>query len=91
MRGLPCRLLRKVLQFIFGMSALAGLNIGFIMVLFFLYHQWGVIGVGVGLTLVPPIIICPIWQWIATGYWLTFLCVYVLGFGGIALYTLVED
>jgi hypothetical protein len=52
---------------------------------------WGVIGVGVGLTLVPPIIICPIWQWIATGYWLTFLCVYVLGFGGIALYTLVED
>jgi hypothetical protein len=83
--------MRKVLQFVFGMSALAGINIGFIMILFFLYHQWGAIGVGVGLTFVPPIIICPIWQWIATGYWLTFLLVYGFGFGGMALYKLVED
>jgi len=83
--------MRKVLHFIFGVSALAGINIGFIMILFFLYHQWGAIGVGLGLTFVPPIIICPIWQWIATGYWLTFLFVYVLGFGGMALCKLVED
>jgi hypothetical protein len=83
--------MRKILQFVFGISAFAGLNIGFVMILFFLYHHWGAIGVVVGLTFVPPIIICPVWQWIATGYWLTFLFVYVFGFVGMALYKLVED
>jgi hypothetical protein len=80
----------RALRFFVVVLALAGLNIGFIMTLFFLYHQWGGVGVGVGLTCVPPILVCPIWEWIATGNWLTFLFVYILGFGGLGLWKVLE-
>jgi hypothetical protein len=37
--------MRKVLHFLAGMMALAGINIGSIKILIFLYHQRGGIGV----------------------------------------------
>ncbi len=77
--------MKQVLHFFAGLAAIVGVTVGFIKILIFLYHQWGVLGLGVGLTFVPPIFICPIWEWIATGHWMTFLFIYVLGFGGIAL------
>jgi hypothetical protein len=82
--------MKKALHFFAGITALAGINIGFIMTLFFLYHKWGVVGVAVGFTFVPPLLICPIWEWVATGHWLTFFFVYVLGFGGFAACKFVE-
>ena len=77
--------MRKTLHLIFGLAALAGINIGFIKVIIFLYHQWGAIGIAAGLTFLPPILICPVWEWIATGHYLTFLLVYVVGLGGLGL------
>ena len=83
--------MRKTLHFIFGMMALIGFNVGFIKILIFLYHQWHWIGVAVGFTFVPPIFIGPIWEWIATGHYMTFILIYVLGFGGVGLCKLVEE
>ena len=83
--------MRNILHGLAGMTGVAGINIGFILTLVFLYHQWGAVGVGVGLTFAPPILICPIWEWIATGHWLTFLLIYVLGFGGLGLCKLFEE
>jgi len=82
---------RKVLHFLAGMVALVGINVGFIKVIIFLYHQWGALGVMAGLTFFPPILICPIWEWIATGHWITFLFIYGLGFGGFGLCKLCEE
>jgi hypothetical protein len=81
----------KVIHFIAGISALAGVNIGFIKILIFLYHQWGGIGVAVGFTFLPPILICPIWEWIATGHYMTFVLVYVIGFGGFGVCKFIGD
>jgi hypothetical protein len=81
----------KLVHFLAGMAALVGLNAGFIKILMFLYDQWGVLGVAAGLTFVPPILICPIWEWIATGHWMTFLFIYVLGLGGLGVCKLVEE
>jgi hypothetical protein len=71
--------------------ALVSLNVGYIKILIFLYHQWGALGVLAGLTLVPPILVCPIWEWVATGHWITFLLVYVLGLGGFGLWKLYGE
>ena len=76
---------RGVLRIIAAMMFLAGINIGFIKVLVFLYHQWSWMGVVVGFTFLPPVLICPIWEWIATGGYMTFVFVYLLGLAGIGL------
>jgi hypothetical protein len=85
------RAMRKAIHFIAGITALAGVNIGFIKILIFLYHQWGGIGVAVGFTFLPPIFICPIWEWVATGHYMTFVLVYILGFGGLGLCKYIGD
>jgi hypothetical protein len=59
--------------------------VGFVKVLIFLYHQWGQVGIWIGFTFFPPILICPIWEWIATGHYMTFVFMYILGFGGCIL------
>jgi hypothetical protein len=53
--------------------------------LVFLFHQWSWIGVVVGFTFLPSVFICPIWEWISTGSYMTFIFVYVLGLDGMAL------
>jgi hypothetical protein len=83
--------MRKILSGIAALAAVIGINVGFIKILIFLYHEWHWIGIAVGVTFVPPILICPIWQWIATGHYVTFLLVYVLGFGGYALSKFLEE
>lgn len=70
---------------------LIGINIGFIKVLIFLFHQWGGLGILAGLTLIPPIVICPVWEWVVTGHWVTFLFVYGFGFGGYALVKTLDE
>ena len=83
--------MKRVLVYLAIITALLGFNIGFIRILVFLYRQWGLVGIWAGLTFVPPIIICPIWEWIVTGNGLTFLLVYVLGFGGLGLSKLLVE
>lgn len=83
--------MKKIVHFLAIMAALVGMNVGFVKILIFLYHQWGWLGIGAGFTFVPPIFIVPIWDWVATGHYLTFLLVYLLGFGGIGLWKLTDD
>jgi hypothetical protein len=83
--------MKKVLGYLGLVMFLIGINVGFIKILIFLYYRWGALGIFAGLTLVPPIFICPIWEWIATGHWMTFLFIYGLGFGGLGLLKLCEE
>ena len=71
-------------------AGLISLNIGFVRVMLFLYHQWRLLGVAAGFTFVPPVLIAPIWEWIATGHYMIFVFIYVLGFGGLGLSTFAE-
>ena len=69
---------------------LISLNIGFVRILLFLYHQWRLLGIAIGFTVVPPVLIAPIWEWVTTGHYMTFVFIYLLGFGGLVLSTFSE-
>jgi hypothetical protein len=80
--------MKRFVRSAIGFVPLVGLNWGFIKILIFLYSQWGTAGIWAGFTFLPPIVICPIWQWIETGNYLTFILVYGMGFGGLVLFRL---
>jgi hypothetical protein len=55
-----------------------------VLLVIFLHAQWGAVGLWAGFTFVPPIIICPPWEWFATGNPLTFILIaYAVGVWGL--------
>ncbi len=76
---------RKIFSWIGSVAFLVGLNVGFVKVAIFLYHQWGWLGVAACLTFVPPIIGVPIWEWVSTGHFITFVLVYVVAPAGLGI------
>lgn len=68
-----------------GCAITASVTWGHIRVLIFLYAKFGGLGIWIGLTVVPPILVCPIWEWIAEGTPFTFVLVYVSAGAGMYL------
>jgi hypothetical protein len=83
--------MKRFIRSAIGFVPLVGFNWGFIKILIFLYHQWGWIGFWAGFTFVPPLVICPIWQWVSTGDYLTFILIYGMGFGGLYFFRRADE
>jgi len=77
--------MNRALKYLAAAMCLIGGPWGAVRIALFLYHQWGCTGLVVFLTFVPPIVIVPVWEWVATGNWITFGLIYGLVIGGMAL------
>lgn len=83
--------MKRFAYFSLAMGGQISIAVGFIRICCFLFHIWGVGGIIAAFLFVPPLIICPVWEWIATGSALTFLLVYIFGVGAIGLAKVFED
>jgi hypothetical protein len=77
--------MKQFLKNVISLMAMVSLTVGIVRVFIFLFHQWNWIGVLIGFTFIPPMFICPIWEWVVTGKYLTFILIY----GGFLLLALL--
>ena len=68
--------LKTILRSIAWVIAAIGINYGLVLVLLFLMQKLGTWGIVATCTIIPPLLIAPIWEWASTGNYWTFTVVY---------------